>query len=120
MRRAAAALAFLLAAFTFPTAFAVAVDAPATTHQVTVITRTFVDRSRQTPAVPVARVAAAPTRTLVTTIWVPDGRGPFPLVVFAHGYGANPQIYGPPWLDTGNAGAATTNPASAQGRTTGP
>ena len=118
MRRAAAALAFLLAAFTFPTAFAGAVDAPATTHQVTVLTRTFVDRSRQTPAVPAAHVTAAPTRTLVTTIWVPNGHGPFPLVVFAHGYGANPQVYGPvvrPWAEAGFVVAAPAFPVSSHG-----
>lgn len=28
----------------------------------------------------------APTRSLPTTVWVPSGSGPFPVVVFAHGF----------------------------------
>lgn len=35
-----------------------------------------------------------PTRTLQTTVWYPTaGRGPYPLVVFAHGYATRPETY---------------------------
>jgi alpha-beta hydrolase superfamily lysophospholipase len=76
-------------------------------HAVGVLTDTFVDHSRQTPAhmgIPGLR-----SRTLVTTIWypaegipgsapVPDATpdrsgGPYPLIVFAHGLNADPQAY---------------------------
>ena len=118
MRRPAAVLAFVLVAFALPTTVAGAADTPTTTHQVTELTQTFVDHSRRTPAVAAAHVGAAPTRTLVTTIWVPDGPGPFPLVVFAHGYGANPRVYAPvvrPWAEAGFVVAAPAFPVSSHG-----
>jgi fermentation-respiration switch protein FrsA (DUF1100 family) len=52
------------------------------------LTETFVDESR--PTDDPSGVRAAPTRTLVTDIYVPDGEGPFPLVVHAHGFNGNP------------------------------
>jgi alpha-beta hydrolase superfamily lysophospholipase len=73
-----------------------------------VITETFVDHARTTPAF--GDEAKRPDRTLVTTIWYParggthsatpakaatpdrDG-GPYPLIVFGHGLGATPQVY---------------------------
>jgi dienelactone hydrolase len=81
---------------------------PSAAHAVGVITETFVDHSRSTPAN--GSYPALPERTLVTTIWYPaqgnaDGAkplasarpdhsgGPYPLIVFAHGLGANPQYY---------------------------
>lgn len=54
---------------------------------VTVSSRTFVDTTRPTPAQ--GDVPEQPSRTLVTTIVVPDGPGPFPLVMFSHGFGGS-------------------------------
>jgi dienelactone hydrolase len=47
------------------------------------ITETFVDRSRPTDDPDHAR--SAPTRTLVTDIYIPAGTGPYPLILQAHG-----------------------------------
>lgn len=76
-------------------------------HDVGVMTETFVDRSRPTPAH--LGVPGSPARTLKTTIWYPaQGTpsstpiaaapadrtgGPYPLIVFAHGLSATPQFY---------------------------
>ena len=77
-------------------------------HAVGVVTETFVDAHRSTPAH--GPNPQLPSRTLATTIWYPaqgnaqagspvEGAaadrsgGPYPLVVFAHGLGATPQAY---------------------------
>jgi dienelactone hydrolase len=52
------------------------------------VTLTFVDRSR--PQDDPSGARAAPVRTLVTQVYVPRGKGPFPLVVFAHGNAGHP------------------------------
>jgi dienelactone hydrolase len=52
------------------------------------VTLTFVDRSR--PQEDPTGARSAPARTLVTEVYVPRGKGPFPLVVFAHGNAGNP------------------------------
>ena len=52
---------------------------------------TFVDESRPTD-VPEPELNA-PTRTLVTTIYRPRGKGPFPLIVFAHGSSGHPEKF---------------------------
>jgi predicted dienelactone hydrolase len=52
------------------------------------VTLTFVDRSR--PQEDPTGARSAPVRTLVTEVYVPHGKGPFPLVVFAHGNAGNP------------------------------
>ena len=53
---------------------------------------TFVDTTRPTP--PFGWYPGSPWRTLPTTIWYPsDGGGPYPLVVFAHGYSVTPATY---------------------------
>ncbi|HZR14366.1 MAG TPA: neocarzinostatin apoprotein domain-containing protein [Acidimicrobiia bacterium] len=79
-----------------------------------VVTATYVDTSRPTPKS--GPDPAQPRRTLVTTILypatgpagsttpvrdAPPARrdGPFPLIVFAHGLGASPQVYEPGLLD---------------------
>jgi fermentation-respiration switch protein FrsA (DUF1100 family) len=87
---------------------AVAQPRTVSSHAVGVLTATFVDHSRATPAN--GDQPELPYRTLVTTIWYPargNGRtsapvqgaapdrsgGPYPLIVFAHGLGATPQSY---------------------------
>ena len=79
------------------------------------ITRTFVDHARRTPANTDAHVPAARSRTLVTTIWIPQGPGPFPLIVYAHGYngtGAGSANVVAPWAAAGYVVAAPTFPIS--------
>jgi predicted dienelactone hydrolase len=69
-------------------AFAVpSVGAAGSDVTVTVRNETFVDHSRPTPAVPKLKVKAKTARTLPTRIWLPDGDGPYPLIVYAHGCG---------------------------------
>ena len=51
-------------------------------------TITFVDSSRPTEDPTADR--SAPDRTLVTEVYVPGGKGPFPLVLLAHGIAGNP------------------------------
>jgi len=51
--------------------------------------RTYVDKTR--PTTDPNGAHNSPVRTLVTTIRVPDGRGSFPLVVFAHGNSGHPR-----------------------------
>jgi len=76
-------------------------------HAVGVVTETFVDDSRPTPAH--LGIAGLPNRTLITTVWYPaEGTprtvpvpgatgdrpgGPYPLIVFGHGLGGTPQYY---------------------------
>jgi len=60
---------------------------------VAVAERDFVDGSRSTPAY--EDFPGADDRTLPTTIWYPaDRTGPYPLVVFAHGFGVDPWFAG--------------------------
>lgn len=64
------------------------------THSIATRQVTFIDFSRATPAFDA--YPGSPSRRLPTTIWYPsDGGGPFPLVVFAPGYGATPASYAP-------------------------
>jgi len=76
-------------------AFAVAIAgiAPTGAHaaddrRVRHVTMAFVDRSRPTEDPTGAR--SAPTRTLVTQVYIPRGKGPFPLIMFAHGNAGHP------------------------------
>ena len=57
---------------------------PVPTHE----TITFVDPSRPTEDPTADR--SAPDRTLVTEVYVPGGKGPFPIVLLAHGIAGNP------------------------------
>ncbi|HZP31536.1 MAG TPA: hypothetical protein VFC99_21465 [Acidimicrobiia bacterium] len=98
-------------------AAAAGTPAPAPKRAVVEITRTFVDRSRPTPPNEAAHEAGAPSRTLPTTIWIPAGKGPFPLIVFAHGNGSDPQRYAAtvaPWAAAGYVVAAPTFPISSR------
>src|SRR5689334_8027453 len=110
------ALLVALAALLAPATAATAAPRPEPNRAATQVTKTFVDRSRPTPAIAGSTVAAAPSRTLITTIWTPAGKGPFPLIVFAHGNGANPLVYAPvvqPWVAAGYVVAAPQFPISS-------
>jgi dienelactone hydrolase len=54
-------------------------------------TVTLVDRSRPTEAG--SQTPALPERTLPTDAYVPEGTGPFPLIVFAHGLSGHPDKF---------------------------
>lgn len=100
-------------------------------------TETFVDRSR--PTNENNGVPGAPTRTLLTTIFYPaEGQagevqkpdappaaaeGPFPLVMFSHGFTASGPAYGPvleQWAAAGYVVAAPTFPLSSGAAPGGP
>ncbi|HLM18513.1 MAG TPA: hypothetical protein VK549_11880, partial [Acidimicrobiia bacterium] len=90
-------------------------------------TRTFVDSSRTTSAN--GAFAGAPTRTLPTEFWYPaqggiggeplsdatpdNDHGPYPLLLFAHGYAVTPDFYAPllaRWAAAGYVVAAPVFP----------
>jgi dienelactone hydrolase len=100
-----------------------------TTRRYAVGTRTltFEDTSRTTS--PNGSFGGAPTRTLPTEFWYPaagaaggnpvadatpdQGNGPFPLVLFAHGYDVTPDFYAPlleRWAAAGYVVAAPVFP----------
>ena len=96
---------------------------------VSTTTMTFVDRARSTP--PWNGMPARPSRTLVTSIWYPSrsgstkqsGRGPYPLIVFAHGLGGSPQDYRTlltAWAAAGYVVAAPLFPLSSSETPGGP
>jgi dienelactone hydrolase len=97
------------------------------TYAVGTRTLTFVDGSRTTS--PNGSFGGAPTRTLPTEVWYPaDGpsgaaptadappdasHGPYPLVLFAHGYDVTPDFYAPlleRWAAAGYVVAAPVFP----------
>jgi len=63
------------------------------THSVATFQTTFVDTTRGTPALDA--FPGSSTRVLPTTVWYPVDKqhGPYPLVMFAHGYGVTPSTY---------------------------
>jgi dienelactone hydrolase len=61
------------------------------TYAVGELTETFVDASRPTQSAD--GQGDAPTRTLVTVIRYPQGDGPFPLIVLAHGQTGHPSKF---------------------------
>lgn len=81
-----------------------------TTAPVARIDADFVDTAR--PAVPRGDAAAADGRLLRTVIRFPDapGAGPFPLVVFAHGYATSTAAYAPLLDDLAAAGYVVAAP----------
>ena len=90
-----------------------AVDASAT--DVTVLTETFVDETRASPAS--GFFPAVDTRTFVTTVAIPAGKPrPRPLVVLAHGHNGNPgkftELIGD-WAAAGYVVAAPLFPRSS-------
>nr|WP_307873061.1 prolyl oligopeptidase family serine peptidase [Actinoplanes ovalisporus] len=55
-------------------------------------------------------------RPLTTTVWVPEGNGPFPLILFSHGLGGNPSDYRElliPWARAGFVVAAPSYPGTS-------
>lgn len=100
-----------------------------------VVTDRFVDTSRRTDAN--GNCPAVPSRTLPTTIYYPTGtpsaqpqpsaaparQGPYPLIVFAHGFTANPQMYAgllTTWAKAGFVVAAPLFPLSGSASPCGP
>ncbi len=74
-------------------------------------TLTFVDHRR--PTVDPSGTRRAPTRTLVTQVYLPSGRGRYPLVVMAHGNAGNPGKLSQlltAWAQAGYVVAAPTFP----------
>lgn len=62
------------------------------THAVRTKQFTFLDTTRPTPAF--GSYPGGAWRLIPTTVWYPsDGGGPFPLVMFAHGWGVTPASY---------------------------
>ncbi|MET0884640.1 MAG: hypothetical protein ABWZ13_10845, partial [Acidimicrobiales bacterium] len=59
--------------------------------EVRTVEETFVDKSRETPRS--GDVAAEPSRTLESLVFLPEGDGPYPLLVFAHGLASSPDAY---------------------------
>jgi dienelactone hydrolase len=97
------------------------------TYAVGTSTRTFVDSTRSTSAN--GSFGGAPTRTLPTELWYPaegaagaapvadatpaKDHGPYPLVLFAHGYAVTPDFYAPlleRWAAAGYVVAAPVFP----------
>ena len=75
-----------------PTAVVAPTTAPATRpFEFTTWTETFVDRSR--PTEPGSETPGAPERTLATTIYLPAGTEPRPLIVFSHGLVGHPDKF---------------------------
>jgi dienelactone hydrolase len=94
-------------------------------HPVGTRTLTFVDSSRTTS--PNGSFPGAPSRTVPTEVWYPastgdqaaanatpdTAHGPFPLVLFAHGYAVTPDFYAPllaRWAAAGYVVAAPVFP----------
>lgn len=82
-----------------------------TTFDVGEVTERFVDTSR--PTVSGDGTQLAPDRTLVTVIRYPEGDGPFPLVVLAHGNDGHPRKFvrlSTAWAEAGFVVALPTFP----------
>ncbi|MEH6583360.1 MAG: neocarzinostatin apoprotein domain-containing protein [Halioglobus sp.] len=60
-------------------------------YPVSILETVFVDDTRTTPAT--GEFPALATRTLETTVFMPEGAGKFPLLFFSHGLGATPGVY---------------------------
>jgi dienelactone hydrolase len=55
--------------------------------------QTFVDDTRETPAIAGTGVDASDDRTLVSSVRIPQAEGRFPLVVFSHGVDGHPDKF---------------------------
>jgi dipeptidyl aminopeptidase/acylaminoacyl peptidase len=79
-------------------------------YAIETVTLTFVDETR--PTEPPAG-DATPSRTLETTLHLPVGEAPAPLIVFSHGYGGHPSKFDrllTSWAEAGYAVAAPAFP----------
>jgi dienelactone hydrolase len=84
------------------------------TYEVAQLTETFVDTSRPTESA--SGQGNAPTRTLVTEIRYPQGDGPFPLIVLAHGQTGHPSKFNQlmtAWASAGFVVAAPVFPLTS-------
>ena len=84
------------------------------TYNVLDLTETFVDQSRPTRTP--SGEGNAPTRTLVTVIRYPQGDGPFPLIVLAHGQTGHPSKFSQlmtAWASAGFVVAAPVFPVTS-------
>lgn len=117
---------------TLPPTTTTAPPPPPAGWRVGVRTMTFVDTGRPTP--PTAGDPGGPSRTLPTVILYPTNGspaaspvagapaasrgGPFPLIVFAHGFNSSPQVYASllvAWAGAGYVVAAPEFPRSVAG-----
>lgn len=88
---------------------------------VTFSSRTWVDTSRLTPAN--GDAPELPSRTLPTTLAVPAGPGPFPLIMYSHGFGGSGADSAPLLRAVASAGyvvAAPDFPVTTEGVAGGP
>jgi predicted dienelactone hydrolase len=94
---------------------------PAPTGPSTHVQLTFEDRSR--PAVDPVGTRSAPTRVLVTELYLPGGRGTWPLIEFAHGFNGDPSKFTQlfrAWVDAGFAVLAPRFPITYTDAPTNP
>jgi dienelactone hydrolase len=64
------------------------------------------------------RLSRGADRPLPTTVWYPDGAGPFPVIVFSHGLGSAPDAYSAllsRWARAGFVVAAAAYPHTSAG-----
>jgi dienelactone hydrolase len=118
VRRALAIVALLIAtACSATTENQTADSGPTTTvatrpYEFASWTETFIDRSRPTEAG--ALTPAAPERTLATTVYLPAGSEPRPLIVFSHGVIGHPDKFSQLLSAWARAGYVVAAPAFPQ------
>ncbi|MFN8025473.1 MAG: hypothetical protein U0W40_03660 [Acidimicrobiia bacterium] len=120
-RAAMLASCFLGGVVAFPASAGAADRAEVTPLPVEVTTLDLVDPSRPTAAN--GTCAELPSRALPTTVYHPTTGGPYPLVVFAHGFSATPAGYDRllrHWASAGYVVAAPTFPLSGGTSPCGP
>jgi fermentation-respiration switch protein FrsA (DUF1100 family) len=69
----------------------------------------YVDTTRSTPAY--STYKGALTRTIRVVIFAPTTGGPYPLILFSHGFQAEPEDYGPLLRDIARHGYVVAAPA---------
>jgi predicted dienelactone hydrolase len=69
----------------------------------------FVDKTRSTPKYSTYR--GAPTRTIRVRFYSPASGGPYPLILFSHGFQAEPEDYAPLLRDIARKGYVVAAPA---------
>jgi predicted dienelactone hydrolase len=94
-----------------------AVAPPERADSVRHLTLTFVDHSR--PTEDPSGTRSAPSRTLKTEVYVPSGRGPFPVALMAHGSDGDPNKLSELLTAWARAGYLVAAPAFPHGAHTG-